>query len=71
MILRDPEAAGNAAQYLQLSEITLFERRNAPFIGANAVLVPNSETGNMMMRRMFGPVLVLKWPDHSYPGYRG
>ena len=64
MSLWDPEAAGNAAQiaqYLRLSEIALFEIRNAPFIGANSVLVPNSETGNMMMRRMFGPVLVLSW----------
>ena len=30
MSLWDPEAAGNAAQYLRLSEIALFEIRNAP-----------------------------------------
>ena len=74
MPLWDPEAAGNVAQYLRLLEIALFEIRNALFIGVNAVLVPNSETGyrkgfhwklkfisslGMMMRRMFGPVMVL------------
>ena len=47
MSLWDPEAAGNAAQYLRLPEIALCEIRNAPFIGANAVWVPNSETGYM------------------------
>ena len=40
----DPE---NAAQYLRLPEIALCEIRNAPFIGANAVWVPNTETGYM------------------------
>ena len=47
MSLWDPEAAGNAAQYLRLPEIALCEIRNAPFIGANAVWVPNTETGYM------------------------
>ena len=34
MSLWDPEAAGNAAQYLRLPEIALYEVRYASFIGA-------------------------------------
>ena len=45
MALWDPEAAGNAAQYLRLGEIELLDVRNAPFEGKTAVWIPYSETG--------------------------
>ena len=45
MALYDPEAAGNAAQFLRLKPEELLEIRNAPFIGRDAVWVPNKELG--------------------------
>ena len=45
MSLWDPEAAGNAAVFLRLDDMKMLEIRNAPFEGAKAVWVPNSETG--------------------------
>ena len=45
MALWDPEAAGNAANYLRLPNIELIDIRNAPFEGKTAVWVPYSETG--------------------------
>ena len=45
MSLWDPEAAGNAAIFLRLDDMKMLEIRNAPFEGAKAVWVPNSETG--------------------------
>lgn len=33
MAMWDPEAAGNAAQYLRLGDIELLDVRNAPFEG--------------------------------------
>ena len=45
MALWDPEAAGNAANYLRLPNLQLIDIRNAPFEGKTAVWVPYSETG--------------------------
>ena len=45
MSLWDPEAAGNAAVFLRLDDLKMLEIRNAPFVGANAVWVPNADTG--------------------------
>ena len=45
MALYDPEQAGNAAKFLRLDEKTLLEIRNAPFLGKDAVWVPNKEVG--------------------------
>ena len=45
MALWDPEAAGNAAQYLRLTDMEMLEVRNAPFEGKTAMWVPYSETG--------------------------
>ena len=45
MSLWDPEAAGNAACFLRLTDIQMLEIRNAPFEGGKAVWVPNTETG--------------------------
>ena len=47
MSLWDPEAAGNAACFLRLTDIQMLEIRNAPFEGGKAVWVPNTETGYM------------------------
>ena len=41
----DPEAAGNAAQWLRLPATTMLEIRNQPFEGAKCVWVPYSDTG--------------------------
>ena len=41
----DPEAAGNAAQWLRLPSKTMLEIRNQPFEGAKCVWVPYSDTG--------------------------
>ena len=45
MSLWDPEAAGNAAQYLRLGDLQMLEIRNRPFEGTKAIWVPHSETG--------------------------
>ena len=45
MALWDPEAAGNAAKYLRLDDITLIDIRNAPFEGRTACWIPYAETG--------------------------
>ena len=45
MALWDPEAAGNAAKYLRLDDITLIDIRNAPFEGRTACWIPFAETG--------------------------
>ena len=45
MSLWDPEAAGNAAQYLRLPDMTMMEIRSQPFDGAKAVWIPYAETG--------------------------
>jgi len=45
MALYDPEAAGNAAQYLRLDPVALMEVRSAPFDGKTSVWIPYSETG--------------------------
>ena len=45
MALWDPEAAGNAAIYLRLSDIALLDVRSAPFEGKTAMWVPYAETG--------------------------
>lgn len=45
MSLWDPEAAGNAAVFLRLDPLKMLEIRNAPFVGQNAVWVPNADTG--------------------------
>ena len=45
MALWDPEAAGNAAIYLRLDDITLIDIRNAPFEGRTACWIPYAETG--------------------------
>ncbi|CBY10156.1 unnamed protein product [Oikopleura dioica] len=45
MALWDPEAAGNAANYLRLPNLQLIDIRNAPFEAKTAVWVPYSETG--------------------------
>jgi len=45
MALYDHEAAGNAAKYLRLSDQELLEIRNAPFIGKDAVWIPNKDVG--------------------------
>ena len=47
MSLWDPEAAGNAAQYLRLGDLEMLEIRNRQFEGLKAVWVPNAETGYM------------------------
>ncbi|CBY11835.1 unnamed protein product [Oikopleura dioica] len=41
----DPEAAGNAAQWLRLPATTMLELRNQPFEGAKCVWVPYADTG--------------------------
>ncbi|CBY23552.1 unnamed protein product [Oikopleura dioica] len=45
MALWDPEAAGNAAEYLRLPRLKMIDIQNAPFEGKTAVWVPYSETG--------------------------
>jgi len=45
MALWDPEAAGNAAVYLRLSEEEMLAKRSCAYPGRNAVWVPNAETG--------------------------
>ena len=45
MSLWDPEAAGNAANYLRLDAKVMLEIRNQPFEGTKAIWVPYSETG--------------------------
>ena len=40
MALWDPEAAGNAAQYLRLDNLKLIDIRNAPFEGRTACWIP-------------------------------
>ena len=45
MAMWDPEAAGNAAQYLRLGDIEILDVRNAPFEGKTAVWIPYAETG--------------------------
>ena len=45
MSLYDPEAAGNAAEFLRLDPVTLMEVRSAPFEGKTAVWIPYAETG--------------------------
>ena len=45
MALWDPEAAGNAAQYLRLGNMELVEIRSAPFSAKTAVWVPDKEIG--------------------------
>ena len=45
MALWDPEAAGNAAKYLRLDDITLIDIRNTPFEGRTACWIPYAETG--------------------------
>ena len=44
MSLWDPEAAGNAAQYLRLEELEMLHIRGRPF-NSNQVWVPYAETG--------------------------
>ena len=44
MSLWDPEAAGNAAQYLRLEELEMLHIRGRPF-NSNQVWVPFAETG--------------------------
>ena len=51
MALWDPEAAGNAAKYLRLDDITLIDIRNAPFEGKTACWIPYAETGYTMGKR--------------------
>ena len=45
MSLWDPEAAGNAANYLRLPDREMLELRNQPFEGAKCIWVPYAETG--------------------------
>ena len=45
MSLWDPEAAGNAAQFLRLDPKVMLEIRNQPFEGTKAVWIPYSDTG--------------------------
>jgi hypothetical protein len=45
MAMWDPEAAGNAAQYLRLDNMELLNIRSVPFEGKTSVWVPYSETG--------------------------
>ena len=45
MSLWDPEAAGNAANFLRLPDRDMLEIRNQPFDGAKAVWVPYADTG--------------------------
>ena len=45
MAMWDPEAAGNAAQYLRLSDVALLDIRAIPFEGKTAVWIPYPETG--------------------------
>ena len=45
MSLWDPEAAGNAANYLRLPDKEMLEIRNQPFEGGKAVWVPFADTG--------------------------
>ena len=45
MSLWDPEAAGNAACFLRLTDMQMLEIRNKPFEGTKAIWVPNTETG--------------------------
>ena len=56
MALWDPEAAGNAAKYLRLDDITLIDIRNAPFEGRTACWIPYAETGytKVMFYSRFG-----------------
>ena len=44
MSLWDPEAAGNAAQYLRLEELEMLHIRGKPF-NSNQVWVPYADTG--------------------------
>ena len=41
----DPEAAGNAAKYLRLSDIELLDVRSRPFEGKTSVWIPYADTG--------------------------
>ena len=45
MSLYDPDAAGNAAEFLRLDPVVLMEVRSAPFDGKTAVWIPYAETG--------------------------
>ena len=45
MSLWDPEAAGNAANYLRLPDKDMLEIRNQPFEGTKAIWVPFADTG--------------------------
>jgi len=45
MSLWDPEAAGNAAQYLRLGDKYMMELRSQPFDGGKALWIPYAETG--------------------------
>jgi hypothetical protein len=53
MALWDPEAAGNAANYLRLPNLKLIDIRNAPFEGKTAVWVPYAPTGYCMVNFFF------------------
>jgi hypothetical protein len=53
MALWDPEAAGNAANYLRLPNLKLIDIRNAPFEGKTAVWVPYAPTGYCMVNLFF------------------
>ena len=48
----DPEAAGNAAKYLRMSEMELLTIRSAPFDGKTSVWVPYADTGYCMGHKM-------------------
>ena len=45
MSLWDPEAAGNAAEYLRMSVMDLMSLRSQPFDGGKACWIPYAETG--------------------------
>ena len=48
----DPEAAGNAAQYLRMTDMELLEIRSAPFDGKTSVWIPYADTGYTKAYRM-------------------
>lgn len=48
----DSEAAGNAAQYLRLSDLELLTIKSAPFDGKTAVWVPYADTAYCMGYKM-------------------
>ena len=74
MALWDPEAAGNAAQYLRLDDIKLIDIRNAPFEGRTACWVPYSETGYTMGKKTGeekdGKVEVIRLVDDKVKLYK-